>query len=132
MAAIGQPTNTAREPVQGEAQIMEEQQAAAPIAARQQTPPPPPDERPIDNPAAAPLPPSEEPLNPGNLLRVLPPEPTAPPTPLSAQEQLGYAILAMPGASPIARRLAAQLVGNLGRNQRMQLVESAPEGEPSA
>lgn len=122
MPAIAQPSNVAREPVQGEVGVMEAQQAAAPLSPPSQPSGPPIEERPIDQPVqpeAAPV--EEEPVNPGNLLRVLPPEPTTPQPPLSAAENLGYTILGLEGASPIARRLASQLVGNLERGGRMRL-----------
>jgi len=130
MPAISQPANVAREPVQGEVGIMEEQQAAAPLAPPSEPSGPPMEERPIDQPVqpeAAPV--EEEPVNPGNLLRVLPPEPSTPKMPLSPQEQLGYTILGLEGASPIARRLASQLVGNLERGGRMM---PETEGERGA
>jgi hypothetical protein len=112
VAAEGQPTNATnpRQAVQGEAQAIQEQQQSAPIGPEQRG-------RPAGiptMPAMGPLPNNAAP-NSGLIGDVVPARTAVahsrnarPTTPL---EGVGIALLGLPGASPLSRRLAMHLTG---------------------
>jgi hypothetical protein len=112
MPAVEQPSNVPREAVYGEGKAIEEQIQGAPLAEEPEAQAIQPVEEPV---AEAQVPEGEPAPSTRNLISVLPPDASAPSEtytqPLTPEDTLAKALLALPGVTGGARSLAAQMLG---------------------